>query len=203
MATTLPMLQTYKNVGKLFERIQAAKQPDSFTHKFLYDTIGLKAVGDRPLIAFLRTLGFLDGSSKPTAEYSKLKNQAEAKKAIGRAVRRAYAPLFEANENAHKLPQDQLRGLVAQVAGSDANTTTKILGTLNSLIKLAAFDEAATASEEPPEKTEQEEPEASIVTPPLSGLRPEFVYSLQIHLPANGSEETYLNIFNALRKVFK
>lgn len=60
MATALPMLQTYRNVGTFFERILAAKQPDAFTHKFLYDTIGLKAVGDRPLIAFLRTLGFLD-----------------------------------------------------------------------------------------------------------------------------------------------
>jgi hypothetical protein len=197
------MLQTYKNVGKLFERIQAAKQPDSLTHKFLYDTLGLKAVGDRPLIAFLRTLGFLDGSSKPTAEYAKLKNHAEAKKAIGRAVRKAYAPLFEANENAHKLPQDQLRGLVSQVAGSDANTTTKILGTLNSLIKLAEFDAAFAAPPELAEEPVDGESSEQVAKLPPAGLRPEFVYSLQIHLPANGSEETYLSIFNALRKVFK
>lgn len=201
MASALPMLQSYKNVGKLFERIQAAKQPDAFTHRFLYDTIGLKAVSDRALIAFLRTLGFLDGSSKPTAEYAKLKNHAEATKAIGRAVRRAYAPLFEANENAHRLPQDQLRGLVAQVAGSDANTTTKILGTINSLIKLGALEEEPETLPVVPEKPE--DLEAPVPPRQTPGLRPDFVYSLQIHLPANGSEETYLSIFNALRKVFK
>ena len=201
MASTLPLLQTYKNVGTLFQRIQTAKQPDAFTHKFLYDTIGLKAVSDRPLIAFLRTLGFLDASSKPTSEYAKLKNEAEAKKAIGRAIRRAYVYLFAANENAHKLPQDQLRGLVAQVAGSDADTTKKILGSLNALIKLADFDDQVEAIPPAPAKPEdKEQPLAGSAAP---GLRPEFVYSLQIHLPANGTEETYLNIFNALRKVFK
>ncbi len=36
-----------------------------------------------------------------------------------------------------------------------------------------------------------------------AGLRPEFHYNLQIHLPSNGNEETYMNIFNAIRKVFK
>jgi Family of unknown function (DUF5343) len=198
MASTLPMLQTYKNVGTLLERIQAAKQPDAFTHRFMYNTIGLKAVSDRPLIAFLRTLGFLDASGKPTSEYATLKNHAEAQRAIARAIRHAYAPLFAANENAHRLPQDQLRGLIAQVAGSDAKTTTKILGTLNSLIKLADFDsEAIMTSPTPPQAEDEDHP-----TPP-AGLRAEFVYSLQIHLPANGTEETYLNIFNALRKVFK
>jgi Family of unknown function (DUF5343) len=201
MASTLPMLQTYRNLGTLLERIQAAKQPDAFTHKFLYETIGLKGVNDRPLIAFLRTLGFLDTSGKPTPEYAKLKNNAEAKRAIARAIRHAYAPLFAANENAHKLPQDQLRGLIAQVAGSDANTTTRILGTLTSLIKLADFDGQANITPPTPPKSEDEDQPPE--TPPAPGLRPEFVYSLQIHLPANGSEETYLNIFNALRKVFK
>jgi hypothetical protein len=36
-----------------------------------------------------------------------------------------------------------------------------------------------------------------------TGLRPEFHYNIQIHLPGNGTEETYLNIFNALRRTFK
>ena len=36
----------------------------------------------------------------------------------------------------------------------------------------------------------------------ISGLRPEFHYNIQIHLPGNGTEETYLNIFNALRRTF-
>jgi hypothetical protein len=200
MAHALPMLQTYKNVEGLFKRIQSAKQPEAFTHNFLYETLGLRSVGDRPLISFLRTLGFLDAANKPTPEYGKLKNEAEASKAIGRAVKRAYAPLFAANEKAHKLPQDQLRGLIAQVAGSDASTTGKIMGTLNALLKLAEFEDASQGL---PMKPEVDEKPKDKMEEETGSIKTEFHYNLQIHLPANATEESYLNIFNALRKVFK
>ena len=36
-----------------------------------------------------------------------------------------------------------------------------------------------------------------------NGLRTEFHYNLQVRLPSNGTEETYLNIFNALSKPFR
>ncbi len=78
----------------------------------------------------------------------------------------------------------------------------KICGTLNGLLKLADF--SAAPSEEPRKKEEGPEfpPKAE---PPSAGagLRPEFHYNIQVHLPANGTEETYLNIFNAIRKAFK
>lgn len=73
------------------------------------------------------------------------------------------------------------------MAGSDANTTGKILGTLNALIKLADFDEEVGAIPPvPPKSDDEEKPPAGPLAP---GLRPEFVYSLQIHLPANGTEK--------------
>jgi hypothetical protein len=34
-------------------------------------------------------------------------------------------------------------------------------------------------------------------------FRSEFHYNIQVHLPSNGTEETYLNIFNALRKALQ
>lgn len=200
MAAELPYLQSYARVDRLFDRIKSAKKPDAFTHKFLYDTIGLKNVVDRAFIPLLRTLGFIDPSGKPTPEYGSLKNEAQAPRAIAAAIRRAYGPLFEANENAYKLPQDQLKGLVAQVAGSDASTTSKIVGTFNALAKLADFSAAAPVdkSAKGDEETKKDdEGERSRRGP---GIRPEFHYNIQIHLPANGTEETYLNIFNALRK---
>lgn len=211
MAQELPYLQSYKNVGELFQKAKSAKVPEAFTQKFLADTIGLKASGDRPLINLLRLLGFLDSSGKPTPRYSALKNEKIAGIEIARGIRQAYQPLFDANENAHKLDGADLRGLVAQVSGADTGTTSKIVGTFKSLLKLADFE-----SEN--QLTEDEEPQTNskkashIETPPaldsleLKGtkdMRPEFHYNFQIHLPSNGSEETYANIFNAIRKVFK
>jgi hypothetical protein len=66
MPVSLPYLASYKNVGKLFENIASAKAPPKFTHSFLQTTLGIKGVGDRPLIPLLRHLGFIDQSGTPT-----------------------------------------------------------------------------------------------------------------------------------------
>ena len=145
MAKELPYLPTYKNVEKLFKAIDAAKKPDALTTRVLAETFGIKGAGDRPLINMLKTLGFLDQSNKPTGEYDLLKNPSQAKIAIAGGIRKAYAPLFEANENADSLTGEDLRGLIAQVAGADKGIASKIAGTFNSLVKLADF----TAPAEP------------------------------------------------------
>src|SRR5258706_3739591 len=126
MPVELPYLGSYKNVGELFTRIASAKRPDTFSTRFLSETLGLKSTGDRPLISLLKTLGFIDAAGKPTADYDALKNPARAPDAIGSALKRAYAPLFSANENAHALSSDQLRGLISQVAGTDEGMTKRI-----------------------------------------------------------------------------
>ena len=200
MATELPYLNSYKNVGNLFAKIAAAKRPEVFNHAFLRDTLGLKSSQDRPLVAFLRTLGFIDATGKPTAEYDALKNPEKAPIAIGDAVRKAYGPLFEANENAHELTADQLRGLIAQVAGTDESMTKRIGYTLGALLKVSEFrarkDRRQLAGETTPSSAEAGRDERA-------ALRPEFHYNIQIHLPSNDSEETYISIFNALRRVFR
>lgn len=200
MASELPYLPSYKNVGVLFERIGAAKQPDAFTQTFLYETIGLKGVTDRLLIPLLRTLGFLDAANKPTSAYAELKNPSRAQKAMASAIRKAYEPLFAANEKVHEISGEELKGLIAQVAGTDAGLTSKIAGTFNSLIKLATFSDTPTSTPAP----EAAVPPSTRMPPPAkTGLRAEFHYNIQIHLPSNGSEETYMSIFNALRKTFE
>lgn len=206
MAKELPYLVSYKNVGQLFQKIDSAKKPDTLTTRVLADTFGLKSTGDRPLIALLKSLGFLDQSGKPTSQYDLLKNSQQAPYAIADGIRKAYAPLFEANERANTLSGESLRGLIAQVAGTDKGMASKIAGTFNSLVKLADFSGSAQsdAGVGNLEDEDHDEPQQDAVKKRQSGgLRPEFHYNIQVHLPANGSEDTYLNIFNAIRKTFK
>jgi hypothetical protein len=212
MPSNLPYLVSYKNVGKLFEQIGKARTPDAVTHPFLQSTLGLKSTTDRPLIPLLRVLGFIDAAGKPTSAFALLKNPTTSKAAVAEAVRRAYKPLFDANENAHKLSLDELKGLVAQVAGTDGDMTTKIVGTLNALVKLGDFD--AKKTNDPPasdhaddkdtkaagKKTGQKELIQSDQR--LGEMRPEFHFNIQVHLPANATEDVYLSIFTALRKAF-
>jgi hypothetical protein len=202
MPKDLPYLPSYKNLTKLFQAIATAKAPDAFTHGFLYETLGLKGTGDRPLIPYLKKLGFLDGAGKPTAAYALLKNPAAAPIAIGESMKAAYEPLFSANEKVFELPMDQLKGLIAQVAGTDTDMTAAIAYTFNALAKLANFSGAKPESDAKQDLIKDDDRRNVEESKERQGgkFRSEFHYNIQVHLPSNGTEETYLNIFNALRK---
>lgn len=209
MASALPYLASNKNIGTLFGKIASAKVPEKFSQTFLSQTIGLKSTNDRMLIPLLRTLGFLDASGSPTTAYRQLKNAESAKGAIASAVRQAYKPLFDSDEEAHKLAPEKLKGLVAQVAGTDDSMTARIASTFNSLVKLGDFD--ASMVEDKADAEDDEDVPAASKKPKEAAasqgdgkrLRPEFHYNIQVHLPSNATEEVYLNIFNAIRKVFQ
>lgn len=206
MAASLPYLASNRNVETLFSKIQSAKVPDKFTHSFLQTTLGLKNTNDRGFIPLLRALGFIDQSGTPTNSYRLLKSKDSAKTALGQAIRVAYAPLFEADEKAHTHTGEKLKGLIAQVAGSDDDMTSRITGTFNALTRVADFSGNAPAAmetqQEPDSEDDGTQREAS-ATKAGRALRPEFHYNIQIHLPSNATEEVYLNIFNALRKTFQ
>jgi hypothetical protein len=204
MAESLPYLPSNKNLETLFSKIASATVPGKFTHGFLTTTIGLKGTNDRAFIPMLRALGFLDQSSTPTNTYRQLKNSASAKGALAAAIRSAYAPLFEADEKANALAAEKLKGLVAQVAGTDEAMTSRIVSTFNSLTKLADFSAQPAKSEngeEQDKEKDDDEQEVAKKAAGAKGLRPEFHYNIQIHLPA--TEDVYLSIFNALRKSFQ
>lgn len=206
MAASLPYLASNKNVGILFERIRGAKAPDKFTHGFLTTTIGLKGTNDRQLIPLLRHMGFIDQAGNSLPSYSLLKGH-NPSAAIANGMRHAYGPLFDADQEAQKLAPDRLKGLISQVAGVDADATSRIAQTFTALAKIADFDSEAARTTQLEKLTPPETSLASDVVeaakPRSSGLRTEFHYNIQIHLPANGDEETYLNIFNAIRKTFQ
>jgi hypothetical protein len=198
MAKDLFYLASYKNVDKLFEKILTAKAPEAFTTPFLVDTIGLKSTGDRGLINMLKKLGFLDAGGRPTETYGLLKNKEVAGAAIAAGIRKLYAPLFEANEKANELQVDGLKGLISQVTGSEQNIVAQIAYTFKAIAKNADFSKAV--KDKLPDETEDKDKDKGNGKP--NALRTDFHFNIQVHLPANGTEETYLNIFNALRRTF-
>lgn len=209
MPVQLPYLSSYKNVSTLFEKIAGAKIPESFTHKYMQSTLGLKNTSDRPLIPFLRNLGFIDQSGKPLPEYSKLKGPAEQRQtAIGAGVRKAYAPLFEADEEAYTRTGQELKGLVAQVAGTDDDMTQRIANTFAAVARLGKFTAPSNGQdkeekEKSKDNTQSEDDDHSTAGRRIKGLRTEFHYNIQVVLPSNATEEVYLNVFNAIRKTFQ
>ena len=163
----------------------------------------------------MRALGFINSAGKPSADYASLKNSQRAPAVIAQAVKHAYAPLFASNENAYKLSGEELRGLVAQVTGAEEEITKRTAGTFKTLVEMADTTVLAGASptteDDDTIKGNQKETadskgetagtdELAAQFAKKSPIRSEFHYNIQVHLPSNGTEETYLNIFNALRK---
>jgi Family of unknown function (DUF5343) len=205
LAKDLFYLASYKNVGKLFEKIETAKAPEAFTTRFLADTIGLTSPNDRSLITMLKKMDFLDGGARPSDKYGLLKNKSVAKAAIADGLRKLYGPLFDANEKANELTPEDLKGLIAQVTGSEKNIVAAIAYTFNAIAKNADFTKSATPEEKRDDKKDDDKGDddtKSPLSPKPSGVRTDFHFNIQVHLPANGTEETYLNIFNALRRTF-
>jgi hypothetical protein len=207
MAVSLPYLASNKNVPTLFDKITSAKIPERFSRDFLQSSIGLKASNDRALIPLLRSLGFIDQSGTPTPAYRLLKGE-KRKAALANGVRTAYRPLFDSDDKAHALSGDKLKSLIAQVAGTDDDMTARIAGTFSALAKIGDFDSQGSGTEQKKDETkDEEEPDEEDDLENKNrrpkGLRTEFHYDIHVHLPVNGTEETYLNIFNALRKTFQ
>lgn len=208
MPTALPYVGSYGKIKTLFEKIASAKVPDAFTQTYLSETLGLGSSADRPLIPLLRALDLIDAAGRPSPDYPLLKNSQSAGSVLAKATRHAFAALFAANENVHRLGSEELKGLVAQVAGSDDEVTKRTAGTFRSLVEIAGQksfdanqkdDEAdTTQTPDKPLDVGATQPQVLDVSP--GKIRPEFHYNIQVHLPSNGTEETYLNIFNALRK---
>lgn len=208
VSASLPYLSSNKNVGELFSKIASAAIPPKFTQEYLQKTIGLKGTNDRPLIPLLRNLGFLDQSNTPTANYSLLKARDKSGAAIAAGIKDAYGPLFAADETANELSGEKLKSLIAQVAGTDDVMTGRIAATFSSLVKHADFRAGLPANGngnnkvENVDKIDSHEDETPRKAK-RAGLLADFQYVIQVQLPSNGTEETYLNIFNALRKTFQ
>jgi hypothetical protein len=155
-------------------------------------------------------LGFLDQSNTPTPQYSLLKAKDKNSAAIAAGIKGAYAPLFAADEAAYEFSGEKLKSLVAQVAGTDDDMTARIANTFSALVKQGDFK--ANLRKDPDEDKDRENENDAGNSHSADdaankgrgkGLRTEFQYVIQVQLPSNGSEETYLNIFNAIRKTFQ
>lgn len=208
MSASLPYLASNKNIGEMFAKVASAAIPPKFTQEYLQKTIGLKGTNDRPLIPLLRNLGFLDQSNTPTSTYSLLKSKDKSGAAIAAGIKSAYAPLFTADEAANELSGEKLKSLVAQVAGTDDDMTARIANTFSALVKHADFkatldSKAADNKKDGSGKEGEADKDVAAKNNRGKGLLAEFQYVIQVQLPSNGTEETYLNIFNAIRKTFQ
>jgi hypothetical protein len=201
MPETLPYVLATGTLEKVLEKIRAAATPDRFTQDFLASTLGMKGGTPRPVIPFLKKIGFLATDGSPTELYKRFRNPSEAGSAVADAIRFGYRPLFEMNENVATLSDSDLKGLIVQATGLEKGSrpVQAMFGSFKVLSKLASF--AAGPKKAPPTP-----PDASLALPPTpagSGqeqpLGLNLAYTINLNLPATSDIAVFNAIFKALR----
>ena len=198
---SLPYLSTPGTLDKALPKIREAATPDRFTADFTHAVLQIKGGGGRALIPFLKKLGFLNGDGTPTSIYERFRNRSSAGKAMAEALRIGYKPLYQVNEYAHALSDQDLKGAIVQVTGLDQGNSIVqlIFSTFRKLKAHAVFDAEVESDPEaasPPSLPATRE----IAHHKTSEGGINLSYTINLNLPATTNVEVYHAIFRSLKE---
>jgi len=207
MADNPPYMMSYGTVGKILEKIKAAKTPSRFTNDFLYTKLGFKSNSARPFVRLAKRLSLLNEDGSPTELYKTFRspNSSKSGAAMATAIKHGYADLYSRNEYVHDLDKDDLRGLVIEATGLEPdNAIVKgVVGTFEALKEYADFDaqqsDAVDDDDDGDESVDDDngfdkrEPD---VVPFQMGLN----YTINLVLPKTDDVAVFNAIFKSLRE---
>src|SRR3954454_1860468 len=87
MADKLPYVPNYGVITKVLEKIKSAATPERFTQDFLATKLGMKGGSNRPVIPFLKRIGFIGTDGAPTEIYKRFRNATNSGAAVAEALR--------------------------------------------------------------------------------------------------------------------
>jgi hypothetical protein len=200
----LPYMMAYGVITKTLEKIKSAATPDRFTQDFLSTKLGVKGGSGRPVIPFLKRVGFLGTDGAPTERYKKFRNAAATGGAAAEALKQGFKPLYDRNECAHDLKDSEVKGLIVESTGlePDGSTTKAILGSFKALKAFAKFDGAESIEEE---EDAGEEASAGGAAGEAAGkgggvAKLGLSYTINLNLPATSDIAVFNAIFKSLRE---
>ena len=210
MASKIPYMTSPGLVPKILEKVQNARRPERFTQDFLETKLGHSGGSARPIIPFLKRMGFLGSDGVPQTLYDQFRNAETRGAAVAQGMRNAYKELFDRNEYVYDLSRDKLTNLIVEVTGQtkDDTTTKCIVGTFKAVNDLAEFE--ADPVEEPQVATAPDAP--AITVPPVeqaspntsladtNGVRLQVGYTINLNLPETSDPEVFNVIFRALKE---
>jgi hypothetical protein len=210
MAENLPYSTSTGTLEKMLEKIKAASVPDRFTQDFVGTKLAMKGGTAKACIPLLKKLGLVGSDGTPTDLYKEFRNPKKSRAALGKAVRRAYARLYEMNEYVHDADDSEVLGLIVECTGGEKSSasTKYTLATFNMLRKHADFE--TFDLDEPQEYEEQEsnlvaastEPHRIPVDIPSASIKKgiNLSYTINLNLPATKDIEVFNAIFKSLKQ---
>lgn len=145
----LPYVLATGVLTNVLKKITEAQQPPRFTQDFLSTKLGFESGSARPVIPFLKKIGFLSSDGTPTSLYSRYRNPNERGKAAAEGLRAGFREIFERNEYAQNLTRDKFKNLVIEITGlEDSDQVVRaIVGSFFALRDVADFDAQSTPAQ--------------------------------------------------------
>ena len=201
MAEKLPYVPGYGIIAKALNKIKVAATPERFTQDFLSTKLALKGGTPKPVIPFLKRMGFLGSDGVPTDLYKRFRNSPYSGGAAAEALKVGYQALYQINEYAHDLSDEDLEGAVVQVTGlgPGSGTVKAIMGSFKALKEFARFDREAkeASAEQAGEEVHIEEP---VGEPTKRAHKLGLSYTINLNLPATSDIAVFNAIFKSLRE---
>jgi hypothetical protein len=201
MPTKLPYAVQPGSIRKIFDKIQEAKTPDRFTTDFLETKLGFRGGNYRQFIPLAKKLGLLGSDGSPTDLYKSFRNHHTSKVAMASAIKIGYREVFDRNEYAGALTRDQLKGLVVEITGLDANDriVALVCQTFEMLKSMADFETRTETLEDKgsTDKSGSEPPTEAGRNGHELDLR--LAYTINLVLPKTDDPAVFNAIFKALR----
>jgi hypothetical protein len=194
-----PYVNAYGQLKELFAKIKEASVPPKFTQDYLYTVLGLKSTSYRPMIPFLKKLGFLDQANVPTKVYTDFRDESKSKAIMAHQIRSAYNQLYTAHSYAHKLKKEEIISKLSSILGTskEDEIVPTVAATFLELCKLADFEEEIR---EPPTSEQKGTPVSAPLVQPQSLAKLGISYTINLNLPATTDIEVFNAIFKALKE---
>lgn len=207
--TKLPYLASPGNVPKALEAIKRAATPHRVSQDFVKTKLGIPGSSGDQMTSFLKRIGFAASDGTPTELYKRYRT-ANGGSALAEGIRQAYVELYDHNEYMHDCSEQELRDLIIQVTGmeADARPVGLIYSTLRGLIDAADFEENVETSPENSKdqgvlRTGVEEayevPKFPNTSRNQNDVGLNIGYTINLNLP----ETTNVEVFNAIFKSLK
>lgn len=204
MAGKLPYVAQPGSIVKVLQKIKEARTPERFTTDFLETKLGCRGGAYNQFIPFGKKCGLLNADGTPTEVYKQFRNSHTSRLAVGQALRTGYHEIFERNEQAHALPDEQFKGLVVEITGLEAKDRVAQL-ICQTFRKLKALADFSGSTPDAPSSDSDEGDKAGVVSSPPREDLPErdldlrLSYAINLVLPKTDDPAVFNAIFRALR----
>lgn len=197
-------------IPELFKALKSKRVPQQVDKAF-FDKLGFTTTADKTLSKVLSILGFVDEAGLPTNRWNEYRNDSTTKKALSEGIREGYADIFEFDENAATLGEEDLTNYFRSTTGKGERTVGFMVNTFTVLCEMAGLrepDEAKVIKEKKPKIPAKRKPITKIEKEPdkeirVSKSRPEGIQiniNIQLQLPDEKDPEVYEAFFAALKK---